>query len=913
LKNFAGFEVMDFMKTKVRMLAVLIGAIAPLAMIPGLARSSTVSPTTVAQTLTSGALKDVKCLKKQGADLSSSPIRITIRNGNLDDLMCLQEVVKTLIDQQDDKAAIPFADLALQLFEKNFTDRRKEFSVSLRHRAFLYEVEGQDQKAEEFYWKALNVLNIVGIQTRTQITPSASEEVKVEISPKEFKTRVDNQEFWNKILILSAKETKQQLPDGKILAKQERVIIAFPKDDHKQVVAILLLQLGILYYRQEKYLQSTAIFESLFLYQEDHQPIITHRDGTKTRISRPERELAVLSYLVRSYLNSNKIDRLTRLNLPQRLESPYRLLLRLSSIDDALKNTTPNLTIISILNERTLVSIFSLVYSPIFFASQRNSTQDSSLNSLALSNALVFKNRSIDIQANYLGKACYQDSQTEIQQWCNEVQGTTTQLSNLVYEFQQQNILDKYLQMEKKRSELIRKIQLKSNNYNYDVQGEKILATVQTHIPEKTVLVEIIRYLTPKNQPKVNELFGEWRYAAAVLHPTGVPKWVDLGKASEIEASVAKFRTALSDRDAAQISSTNPKNLVAVQQAGRELDQRVMAKIRPLLGDAKHLLISADGELNLVPFEALRDETGQYLIDRYQFSYLNSGRDLLQIAESRKTSPKPRQDALILANPDYSQPTTPVATTPVNPPQRPNGSLSGGDTASLDSLLPFGRADGTAQLAQTLKSEILPTATVLTQATASKTALQRSPSPRILVLATHGFFITNPEKAITQPGDLRTIRTSIQIENPLLRSGLALAGANRNLDSSPLPNGDNGILTALEVAGLDLRGTQLVVLSACETGNGEAKVGDGVYGLRRALVIAGAQSQVMSLWKVDGVATKDLMVDYFTRMTHKQDPQGRHAALQAAKQAMLKDPQRQHPYYWAGFIASGDWTPLQPK
>jgi len=109
-----------------------------------------------------------------------------------------------------------------------------------------------------------------------------------------------------------------------------------------------------------------------------------------------------------------------------------------------------------------------------------------------------------------------------------------------------------------------------------------------------------------------------------------------------------------------------------------------------------------------------------------------------------------------------------------------------------------------------------------------------------------------------------------------------------------------------------LQGTQLVVLSACETGVGEAKVGDGVYGLRRALVIAGAQSQVLSLWKVDDTATKDLMVSYFTKMVPKNGKQGkgRHIALQEAKQELMKTPQYQHPYYWASFIPSGDWTPL---
>jgi len=115
--------------------------------------------------------------------------------------------------------------------------------------------------------------------------------------------------------------------------------------------------------------------------------------------------------------------------------------------------------------------------------------------------------------------------------------------------------------------------------------------------------------------------------------------------------------------------------------------------------------------------------------------------------------------------------------------------------------------------------------------------------------------------------------------------------------------------TAAEAAQLDLRGTQLVVLSACETGVGKVQTGEGVYGLRRALVLAGAQTQLASLWKVDDAATKDLMVDYYQRLL---DGEGRSGALRAAQKAMLANPERQHPYYWAAFVPIGNWAAL-PK
>jgi len=130
---------------------------------------------------------------------------------------------------------------------------------------------------------------------------------------------------------------------------------------------------------------------------------------------------------------------------------------------------------------------------------------------------------------------------------------------------------------------------------------------------------------------------------------------------------------------------------------------------------------------------------------------------------------------------------------------------------------------------------------------------------------------------------------------------LALAGANEHKSE------DDGIMTALETAGLSLWGTKLVVLSACDTGVGEVRTGEGVYGLRRALVLAGSESQVMSLWPVDDEATRDLMVDYYKAL---QAGEGRSEGLRKVQLKMLSDPKRSHPAYWASFIQSGQWKNL---
>ena len=140
------------------------------------------------------------------------------------------------------------------------------------------------------------------------------------------------------------------------------------------------------------------------------------------------------------------------------------------------------------------------------------------------------------------------------------------------------------------------------------------------------------------------------------------------------------------------------------------------------------------------------------------------------------------------------------------------------------------------------------------------------------------------------------------IGRPLLRSGLVLAGANQAADGT-----HRGILTALELADADLVGTQLAVLSACETGLGEVRDGRGVYGLRRALALAGVGTQVISLWKVDDEGTAELMIRYYESLA---EGKGRVEALRDARLELLADPRWAHPRYWGAFVISGRWGPV---
>jgi CHAT domain-containing protein len=237
---------------------------------------------------------------------------------------------------------------------------------------------------------------------------------------------------------------------------------------------------------------------------------------------------------------------------------------------------------------------------------------------------------------------------------------------------------------------------------------------------------------------------------------------------------------------------------------------------------------------------------------------------------------------------------------------------------------------GTADEAKAL-SALLPGVRLLSAAAATEAALKQLHGPRLLHVATHGFFLTDQTRQTEGRGLglSNTAPVASRGENLLLRSGLILAGVNQRQSGT----GEDGVLTAAEAAALDLWGTKLVVLSACETGLGDVKNGDGIYGLRRALVLAGSESQVMSLWQVSDAATRDLMKAYYTRL---QGGEGRTEALRQVQLEMLKGAggakdaadertllgssgakaqavNYRHPYYWASFIQSGAWLGIENK
>ena len=503
---------------------------------------------------------------------------------------------------------------------------------------------------------------------------------------------------------------------------------------------------------------------------------------------------------------------------------------------------------------------------------------------LALTNIMQRKGRSLDAMAGHLAtlRSRLDEKDRELFAQLSDAQGRLAKLvlSGVSTDEQRSGVVSARNEI----GRLEQTISLRSAEYRA-VSKKVTLTEVQKALPPRAVLLEFVSYRPFFVRNARDTAFGVPRYAVYVLGDAGIAS-ADLGEASVIEKEVQRFRAALSNPDT-----------VDVRERGRALYQLLVQPIATSLHDVQHLVISPDGALNLIPFAALIGRDDRYLIERYTISYVTSGRDLMRLEEFSPDRPRGGTSPVIIANPLFGAPSIESA-------PRPQAATRAVDARVLEQLMEFEALPGTSEEAAAL-AKILPNARVYTGTEATEVLVKQLRAPSILHIATHGFFLRQVSAGPpSQEGSARVaVGQSVATtrEDSLVLSGLALAGANRRSSG----DGQDGILTALEVTGLDLWGTRMVVLSACETGIGDTRDGEGVYGLRRALVLAGSESQVMSLWQVSDQATRDLMIAYYRRLRRGE---GRADALRNVQLSLLRSQRQQaHPFFWASFIQSGDW------
>ena len=445
---------------------------------------------------------------------------------------------------------------------------------------------------------------------------------------------------------------------------------------------------------------------------------------------------------------------------------------------------------------------------------------------------------------------------------------------------------------------------------------------VRAALPAGSVLVSFVRYYRLSlgqgpQPPRSSARPGAAAYVAFVLGPGAAPVAVQLGPAAETERLVTLWREGIS-RDGP--APGRPRGGVnRVRETGTRLRARTWDPVSPYLRGATRVFVVPDGALGLVPFAALPSGATSYLLEQAPpIHYLSAERDLASTANRPAVTAR---GMLALGGPAFDDAmVSAIAPAPTGAPGGGAISATRGSSALCGGLqnVRFPPLDGTLQEVQELslvwsapaRANDEP-ARVLIGGQASETTFKRDAHRyRVLHLATHGFFLGGGCAGVSGGGDTRGVgglSAAGPVENPLLLSGLALSGANRRATAGP--NDDDGILTAEEVASLNLEGVEWAVLSACDTGVGEIKAGEGVFGLRRAFQVAGARTVVMSLWSVDDQATRAWMrALYEGRFQQRLSTAD---AVHAASLSLLRDRrtrgQSTHPFYWAAFVATGDW------
>ncbi len=440
---------------------------------------------------------------------------------------------------------------------------------------------------------------------------------------------------------------------------------------------------------------------------------------------------------------------------------------------------------------------------------------------------------------------------------------------------------------------------------------------IRSQLSTNSVLIDIMKFRVARLKPegKTNQSFlKEAHYAAWITPKFGPVRIVDLGPADEIDKGVLAVRQELETAFATVKKLGEPAAEKQLNAVMTTVAAKVLHPLLKEIGNADNLVISPDGALWLLPWAALPMPNGKYLVEKFTINHVVSGRDLLKSPDAaanakRVTAP------LIIAAPDFNM-------TPEDALQEAKKLIAGIlpkgiDTRKLAKSLGLGNVkslEGTATEAEAvtpLLEKLYGKPRVHTDREALKSLVTTAKSPEALILSTHGFFKEDQKVELSETagtlGQSRSLWTTNaeNFEDPLLRCGLLFAGCNKaNTATGAVV--ENGILTGSEVVSTDLRGTKLVVLSACETGLGKVNNGEGVAGLRHAFQLAGAECVVATLWQVPDIESAQLMKAFFSELVDKKN---RDQALTDAQRTMIQQRRDRfgaaHPYFWAAYTVTG--------
>ena len=415
---------------------------------------------------------------------------------------------------------------------------------------------------------------------------------------------------------------------------------------------------------------------------------------------------------------------------------------------------------------------------------------------------------------------------------------------------------------------------------------------ISKEIPNDGVLIEYQKY-RPFIFDNPTDALSEdnWekpRYQALLLFSNGEVETVDLGLAQEIEDLIKNGLIA------------SEQYLPDAQEQWNSVGKSIINPLGKYIKDKKVLFISPDSELNKVPFAAVSSANENKLLgEEFLLRLITTGRELVSLNKKNILN---NNKSLVVANPNFNLKDNSSKKKVI---QNEGGfeeqKRSFDQNLKLWISLPGTKKEGS-YVANKIDGDLL------TEDEASVLNVQERNSPKIIHIASHSFFLGNKEEKLALSSILFANsfnKQNSKYEDPLLRSGIVLSGANYPKFNKI----DDGYLTALEVSKLDFSGTELVVISGCESGLGELKSGDSIYGLKRSIAVAGARSSLLSLWEVNDRATAAFMETFYSKL---KEGEGRSSALASTQKEFRNHifESWRHPNVWAAFQLSGDWRPI---
>jgi CHAT domain-containing protein/tetratricopeptide (TPR) repeat protein len=448
--------------------------------------------------------------------------------------------------------------------------------------------------------------------------------------------------------------------------------------------------------------------------------------------------------------------------------------------------------------------------------------------------------------------------------------------------------------------------ELAGSNLTTDTKTPAITpAALAAALPKRTALIDIFEFRRYRFQSEVPDPNAGRRYVAFITRPDRELVRIDLGPANSLNEAIEGWRNScLFATDGIQ------------KEPARKLREQLWTPLEPFLQGCETVLVSPDSEIARLPLSALPGERpGTYLIEDYEIALVPAPQLLpaLSSANPRLQTKHSSESLLVLGNIDYDsaadRPTGAVAN------DQPPAESRSSELFNFQRL-PSAPAEIEAMRAMCREHAVDGELLVLENDAATEAAFRReAPKHGWLFLATHGFFAPPGAVAALASADERSAVNFIGGDQSGVLSGLALSGANAPRGK----NTDDGILTADEVAALDLRAVDLAVLSGCQTGLGKLSPGEGALGLQRAFQVAGAKTTVASLWNVPDAKTSKLMQRFYanlwsghmSKVESLREAQlwlmknGPDSKVSASDQPVVKT--RLAPYHWAAFQLSGDW------